>query len=267
MKTYQQLVSRQPCEERGGMFHSYRRLPVRCERFTLIELLITIAIIAILASMLLPALNQARERGRSASCLNNLSQIIKAQTLYSSDNNGFMGGYLNKGGNKTWGRILYTEKYLPHWKNLSCPANTAPKTAANFNLVGDGWDYVTYGVYAGNLSLDGWDYAIRLKPLLGNYTIGAAFEPSGLTYVVRRLKNASAVPLIVDNAKLDSTEPFCFFLPRAFYQDSAVHLIHNNRANVGFFDGHVDALGMGKLKENVLSFSAAVDVNGQRITF
>ena len=143
MKTYQQLVSRQPCEERGGMFHSYRRLPVRCERFTLIELLITIAIIAILASMLLPALNQARERGRSASCLNNLSQIIKAQTLYSSDSNGFMVGHLNKGGNKTWGRILYTEKYLPHWKNLSCPANTAPKTAANFNLVGDGWDYVT----------------------------------------------------------------------------------------------------------------------------
>lgn len=46
-----------------------------------------------------------------------------------------------------------------------------------------------------------------------------------------------------------------------------MHLIHNNRANVGFFDGHVDALGMGKLKENVLSFSAAVDVNGQRITF
>ena len=150
--------------------------------------------------MLLPALNQARERGRSASCLNNLSQIIKAQTLYSSDNNGFMVGYLNKGGNKTWGRILYTEKYLPHWKNLSCPANTAPKTAANFNLVGDGWDYVTYGVYAGNLSADGWDYAIRVKQLLGNYTIGAAYEASGLTYAVRRLKNASAVPLVIDNA-------------------------------------------------------------------
>lgn len=54
--------------------------------FTLIELLIVMAVIGVLAAMLLPALNRTRDQGHRTVCINNLKQVTAAWHLYADDN-------------------------------------------------------------------------------------------------------------------------------------------------------------------------------------
>ena len=67
----------------------FQMLLKRNRYFTLIELLIIISIIAILAGMLLPVLNSAREKSKQISCLNNMMTLGKAGLFYCDDYNGY----------------------------------------------------------------------------------------------------------------------------------------------------------------------------------
>ncbi|MDR3706701.1 MAG: DUF1559 domain-containing protein [Capsulimonadaceae bacterium] len=107
--------------------------------FTLIELLIVIAIIAILAAILFPVFATAREKARQSACLSNLKQIGLAYTQYEQDYDETVPCGDNKDGyGSGWAGQIYP--YVKSTQVFLCPDDSLPgdviSYAANANMVG-----------------------------------------------------------------------------------------------------------------------------------
>lgn len=89
----------------------------RTSAFTLVELLVVIGIIAVLISILLPALGRVREQGKTAACLSNLRQIGHALQTYATANNGYLvpGSIMHPGDTvdrDSWATLLVGMRFI-----------------------------------------------------------------------------------------------------------------------------------------------------------
>jgi prepilin-type N-terminal cleavage/methylation domain-containing protein/prepilin-type processing-associated H-X9-DG protein len=143
--------------------------------FTLVELLVVIAIIGTLMGLLLPAVQNARESGRSNACRSNLANLQKAMSTYEVSNKQFP-GYIEPAGVLTRVKATWAAMMLPYieradlWDEFSKGKPTyaaveiyiCPSNPSSF----DGAPSMSYLANAGYVGRDGED--IKLKENVAN---------------------------------------------------------------------------------------------------
>jgi len=114
--------------------------------FTLIELLVVVTIIAILAAMLLPSLQKARESARQAKCMSNLKQIGIAILLYAQNYGGW--APYNTTAPQTYHHILRNNGYVPNYDFTGSPPGIfcCPSEKEATTVGGAGWLGTHYGI-------------------------------------------------------------------------------------------------------------------------
>ena len=124
----------------GNSTIAWKKIPAR-RNFTLIELLVLVSIIAILASLLLPALGMARSKAQAAKCLNNCRQMGLAFVGYNNDTDYYPGSHI---GTSVWHGITYKDGYI-NWAQLLYLQGYLPKSCVG-NKNASGNRYATLGI-------------------------------------------------------------------------------------------------------------------------
>lgn len=254
--------------------------PVKRRRaFTLIELLIVIAIIAILAGILLPVLHQAQIRGETAACIAHQKQLATAWIMYAGDNNDGCAGnaWGPAGGEQGWtvyhgklspgGRIMSPTNWISGWMD---PSGTSPNgTIANGEADNTNDDllidpsYASMGDYVKNRQIficPACDVKVY-GSLVGGKRTYNQIRSISMNCWVGYISTPPNQPAYKEFQKttqithgMSPSDLFVFMEERgesiddgSFETSMGNYVIanwptdyHNNAATVGFADGHVD---------------------------
>ncbi len=229
-------------------------------KFTLIELLVVIAIIAILAAMLLPALNQARERGKSIKCISNLKQIGTAMLIYADDYNNLIVRDINGG---PWKQVYCGATTKGGQKLLPLTITSCPKHPENPALPNTQLPFDSYGIYT---AFGDKDYAVK-KDTTGDFCLNINTATSNVVYDLRKVRRPAQTLLMGDARSLDTTHnQYWNFTPNSNSSVRNYYLFatHFERPNVLFFDGHVQGLSGQELKESATQVKYVITINNQQ---
>jgi prepilin-type processing-associated H-X9-DG protein len=177
--------------------------------FTLIELMIVITIIVILCSLLLPALQKAREVSKRSVCASNLKQIGMAFHIYTSDYNGFFPWYVDASGTSTsiWfakgkigGSMYQDEPWICKPGALVCPSNKNYKWGTAWETI----DHISYGY---NLRF-GHPPALWAWLTPNSVKISTTKNPSGKILVADSNDDGNAGEIVAPYAAYNPTNSF-----------------------------------------------------------
>ena len=202
-----------------------------CRRpgFTLVEMLVVVAVIAILAGLLLPALNSAKEMALAAVCLNQQKQVSLHMNMYANDTD----GYFITNGSGGW-QLLSGGYGYPDLKtqDACCPVFFA-KGALRLNSG-------TVEKYTGGAWSWGWNCT---------YGVGKAWLGYSTPQYVRLFRQCTKpteVTLLADSWRVGGY-PYALLGPGVNANWGSAAAVHHKRVNVCFVDGHAGGIGYGDL--------------------